>query len=55
MKLLREFIQDEMGLETVEYAIIVGIISAAAITAITALGIWCTQQFNSANSQLGAK
>ena len=36
--MLKRFLADESGLETVEYAIITGLIVAAAITAIAAIG-----------------
>ncbi len=35
----------EDGLETVEYAIITGLIVAATILVIAALGVWVTTQF----------
>lgn len=53
--LLRQFIQDDAGLETVEYAILVGLITAAVITALTALGSWANTQFTTVNTKLGAK
>lgn len=36
--MLKKFIRDEQGLETVEYAIILGLIVVATITLITTIG-----------------
>ena len=54
MKLVKRFIKDEKGLETVEYAVITGLIVAATITAIGILGGWVTTQFETVNTNLGA-
>ena len=54
MKMLRKFWNDETGLETVEYAIITGLIVAATITAIGLLGAWVSGQFDAVNTQVGA-
>jgi Flp pilus assembly pilin Flp len=43
--LLKRFIADEHGLETVEYAIIVGFIVAGTITAIATLGVWASTTY----------
>jgi len=53
-KVVKRFVQDEQGLETVEYAIITGLIVAATITAIGILGAWVTTQFNTVNTAVGA-
>lgn len=53
--LLAKFVRDEKGLETVEYAIITGLIVAATITAIATLGNWVSTQFSGLNTKLGAK
>lgn len=53
--LLAKFVRDERGLETVEYAIITGLIVAATITAIATLGTWVSGQFSGLNTKLGAK
>ncbi len=50
----KRFWHDEEGLETVEYAIITGLIVAATITAIGLLGAWVTTQFESVNTTVGA-
>jgi len=53
-KVVKRFVKDEQGLETVEYAIITGLIVAATITAIGILGGWVNTQFNTVNTNLGA-
>jgi len=50
----KRFWNDEEGLETVEYAIITGLIVAATITAIGLLGAWVSGQFESVNTTVGA-
>ena len=54
LEILKRFIKDEQGLETVEYAIITGLIVAATITAIGILGGWVTEQFEAINTEVGA-
>ena len=46
MKKLIAFFKDEDGLETVEYAIILGLIVAGTIGLITTLGGWVNTQFD---------
>ena len=53
-RLCKKFWNDERGLETVEYAIITGLIVAATITAIGILGAWVTDQFTTVNTAIGA-
>ena len=53
-RLFKKFWRDERGLETVEYAIITGLIVAATITAIGILGAWVTGQFTTVNTAIGA-
>ena len=54
LKVLKMFVKDERGLETVEYAVITGLIVAATITAIGILGGWVTEQFERINTEVGA-
>jgi len=54
MTKLRSFISDEQGLETVEYGIIVGLIVAGTIGAITAIGVWVNAQFTTLQTDIGA-
>lgn len=43
--IVKRFLKDERGLETVEYAIILGIIVVATIGLIAGLGGWVQEQF----------
>jgi len=43
---MRRFLKDERGLETVEYAIILGIIVLTTIAAITTIGGWVNAKFS---------
>jgi Flp pilus assembly pilin Flp len=54
MTKLKAFLKDEDGLETVEYAIILGLIVAGTITVITALGNWVNTQFTAVNEAVKA-
>ena len=54
MKRLMKLWKNEKGLETVEYAIISGLIVAGSIAAITAIGIWVAAQFGFLQTTLGA-
>lgn len=47
--IVRKFIVDERGLETVEYAIILGLIVATTIGLIVTLGQWVAGQFAAVN------
>ena len=53
-KMLKRFVKDEQGLETVEYAIILGLIVVGTIAAIITLGDWVLQQFQGINTTVGA-
>jgi Flp pilus assembly pilin Flp len=46
--------RDEQGLETVEYAIITGLIVAGTLVAIAAIGVWVAAQFTNLQTTLGA-
>lgn len=52
--MLKRFISDESGLETVEYAIITGLIVAGAILTIGAIGTWVKKQFDDLKTDIGA-
>ena len=54
MRMVKRFLADDRGLETVEYAIITGLIVAAAITAIAAIGVWVGNTFFDLQTLLGA-
>ena len=50
----KQFLTAETGLETVEYAIITGLVVAVSITAITAIGAWVSSQFAGLRATLNA-
>ena len=52
MEKILDFITDENGLETVEYAIILGLIVASTIALIFWLGGWVLQQFQSVQTEI---
>jgi pilus assembly protein Flp/PilA len=52
MKTVLRFLKDERGTETVEWAIIMGIIAVAAVGAISAIGTKVTNAFNKLNNAL---
>ncbi len=52
MEMLKRFFKDERGLETVEYAIIGGLIVAATIATIVAIGVWVSAKFEAINSAI---
>jgi Flp pilus assembly pilin Flp len=49
-----KFINDERGLETVEYAIILGLIVAGTIGIIAAIGTWVNGRFADVQNDLDA-
>ncbi len=50
--LLRKFVKDESGLETVEYAIILGLIVAGTIALVIAIGQWVHGKFDQTNTEI---
>ncbi len=54
MNLVKRFLSDEKGLETVEYAIIVGLIVGGLILVIAAIGAWVKLQFDNLQTDIGA-
>jgi Flp pilus assembly pilin Flp len=50
--MLKKFVANEKGLETVEYAIIVGLIVAGVIAVIGAIGTWVYNQFSGLQTDL---
>lgn len=50
--LLRRFTHDDQGQDLIEYGLLIGIISAGAILAITELGPKVTNYFSTLNSTL---
>ena len=52
MKTLMRFVRDERGLETVEYAIIAGLIVVGTIVTITSIGTYVKNKFDALNTAL---
>jgi Flp pilus assembly pilin Flp len=52
MKKLMAFLRDEDGLETVEYAIILGLVVAGTIGLVTSIGGWSNAQFARVQGEL---
>ena len=52
MELVKNFIRDEKGLETVEYAIIAGLIVVGTIATIVSIGGWVGQKFTALDNGL---
>ena len=53
LNLVKKFVADEHGLETVEYAIIGGLIVAGSIATIAAIGAWVNIKFGRLQTNLG--
>ena len=53
-RICRKFVADERGLETVEYAIITGLIVAGTIGIIGGIGIWVQDTFQDVSDEIGA-
>ena len=54
MEMLKRFITEERGLETVEYAIIAGLIVVGVIATVVSIGTWVSTQFSDLNTALSA-
>ncbi len=50
----KRFINDEQGLETVEYAIILGLVVAGTIGLVAAIGTWVQTRFQGTVDAIGA-
>jgi len=50
--LMKRFVSDERGLETVEYAIITGLIVAGTIATIGLIGTWVSGKFEALESEM---
>ena len=46
LKMSKKFILGERGLEAIEYAVLVGLVTAGVIAAIALLGLWVSGKFN---------
>ncbi len=51
-RIVKRFVTDESGLETVEYAIITGLIVAGTITVIALIGAWVLGVFTALEADL---
>jgi Flp pilus assembly pilin Flp len=49
-----KFVSDELGLESVEYAIITGLIVAGTLISIATIGLWIARKFGIIQGTLGA-
>jgi len=54
-RIIRRFVSDEKGLETVEYAIIAALITLAAILTITLVGVHVNEKFEELDAALTAE
>ena len=52
LSMVRRFVSDDKGLETVEYAIIAALITLASIATITAVGLSVSAKFDDLNNKL---
>jgi len=52
IKMLKRFLSDERGTETVEWAIMIGIIAVAAIGFILAIGTWVKGKFETLSTEV---
>lgn len=53
MKAVRRFLRNEQGTETVEWAIIIGIIAIGAIALMATIGTWVQSQFQALADAVG--
>jgi pilus assembly protein Flp/PilA len=51
--LIKTFVHDERGASLLEYTILIGLISAAAVVAITTVGGWVSAQWATLQTNLG--
>jgi Flp pilus assembly pilin Flp len=52
--MLKRFLADDRGLETVEYAIITGMIVTGLVAVVVAIGAWIKGKFDSLKTNTGA-
>jgi len=53
VEIAKRFVKDERGLETVEYAIIAGLIVVGTIATIASIGVWVNAKFVALDTGLG--
>jgi len=54
MTTLKNFLADEQGLETVEYAIIAGLVVSGLVAIVVAIGNWVKSSMDGLKTDLGA-
>lgn len=54
MSTIKRFFSDERGLETVEYAIITGLIVVGIVGTIASIGTWVNSQYTQLDADLAA-
>ena len=54
MNTLQHFLADDRGLETVEYAIITGLIVTGLVAVVAAIGTWIKGKFDGVKTEVGA-
>ena len=54
MRLIKRFLRDERGLETVEYAIMAGLIVSGLVAIVASIGNWVKSRFQALQAELGA-
>jgi Flp pilus assembly pilin Flp len=52
--MFKNFLADDRGLETVEYAIIAGMIVTGLVAVVVAIGTWVKGEFDSLKTNVGA-
>jgi pilus assembly protein Flp/PilA len=52
MKSIKRFIKEEKGLETIEYAIVAGLIVVGIVATLTSIGVWVAAQFTALDNDL---
>ena len=52
--LAHRFAREDDGAALIEYSILIGLISAAVITIITAVGVWITGKWTTLKTAIGA-
>ncbi len=52
--MIRAFLRNESGTETVEWGVMAGLIIAGVVLAVGAIGTWVATQFTTLQSNLGA-
>ncbi len=52
--MMKRFLSDDRGLETVEYAIIAGMIVTGLIAVVVAIGTWVKGEFDELKTDVGA-